>query len=151
MYNPSIVLGIMSNWQLYPCPPREVFIPERYKPLNFSDIEGYPHPFLIELKDQMPLFHAKECELVVKYVKSFCEVIEDFHICVEDIAMKFFMRSLQDDAREWYNSFPMQIISSWECFKRLFLSIFGDNNENYEQLLGSQNFPTSRDMVCAQM
>lgn len=122
MYCPSFVPDIMNNQQLKQRLPREVFILERCMPLNFSIVQGYPHSFPIEIKYQMPLFHARESESVVKHVLSFYEFTEDFQIHPEDIVMNFFMRSLKDSARGWYGNMPAQCISSWDYFKRLFLS-----------------------------
>lgn len=53
------VLGIMNNQQLEEVHPRRVFILERYRPLIFDNIKGYPHPFPTEFKDQVPFFHAQ--------------------------------------------------------------------------------------------
>jgi hypothetical protein len=100
----------------------EAILARRFAPLNFSSIDGYPHPMpqIDEWKDLLPIFYEGENDILVEHVQEFHALMQQLDIHHEDILMKMFMYSLDGDARKRYFSLPPSNISSLKDFHRVF-------------------------------
>lgn len=92
----------------------------------FFGIPGYPNPFLEYFRPALVNFFGNNVVSGEDHLKAFSNFMDYFEVEEEDVMMKLFMQSLTEDAREWYWSFPAEIINSWEEFKRLFREKYVD-------------------------
>jgi hypothetical protein len=79
----------------------KAILARRFAPLNFSAIDGYPHPVpqIDEWKDLLPRFYEGENDSPFEHVHEFHVLMQQLDIHHEDILMKMFMYSLEDDVR----------------------------------------------------
>ena len=80
---------------------------EFYKPLDFSQIAGAPHDILNDAIKKLPIFEGNNAttakthlQKFEKHLVSYCNNAASNH---EDVKMKLFALSLEDDAVEWYS------------------------------------------------
>ena len=79
---------------------------ELFKPLDFSQIASAPHAIPKDAIKKLPIFqgnnaitaksHIRKFE---KHLVSYCNDAAHDH---DDVKMKLFVLSLEDDAKEWY-------------------------------------------------
>jgi hypothetical protein len=102
----------------------KAILARRFFPLNFSAIDGYPHPVpqIDEWKDLLPRFYEGENDNPVEHVHEFHVVMQQLDIHHEDILMKMFMYSLEVDGRKWYRTLSASSISSLKEFHDVFYS-----------------------------
>ena len=95
---------------------------QRFAPLDFSSISGFPHPVphMSEWGDFLPVFKEEKEDNPAEHLKKFHECMDLLDLQHEDVHMKMFMHSLEGDARRWYFSLPPSSISSLENFHRVF-------------------------------
>jgi len=96
----------------------KVILARRFVPLNFSSIDGYPHPMpqIDEWKYLLPIFYEGENDNPIEHVHEFHYLMQQLDIHHENILMKMFMYSLDGDARKWYFLLPPSIILSLKDF-----------------------------------
>ena len=107
----------------------KAILAKRFAPLNFSAIDGYPHPVpqIDEWKDLLPRFYEGDNENLVEHVHEFHALMQQLDIHHEDILMKMFMYSLEGYARKWYRTLHASSISSLKDFHDVFLFSLQDN------------------------
>lgn len=110
----------MSGMQLLSCPQKKFSI-ERYKPLSFGGIQGFPNKILDDIKKHLPKFTGKNYELASKHLNAFIDLMGDFEIHHEDVIMKLFTQSLKENARDWFSYLSMCFIASWNDFMIVFV------------------------------
>ena len=81
---------------------------EFYKPLDFSQMTGSPHYILNDAIKKLPRFEGNNATTAKthlwkfeRHLVSYCNNVASNH---EDIKMKLFSLSLEDDATEWYEN-----------------------------------------------
>ena len=81
---------------------------EFYKPLDFSQIAGAPHDIPNDAIKKLSIFEGKNATTAKtqlrkfeKHLVSYCNNAASDH---EDVKMKLFALSLEDDAAEWYSN-----------------------------------------------
>lgn len=67
---------------------------ERYRPLNFNGIQGFPNHVSINVRDHLPSFNGKGLESAHQHLERFFDLIGYFEISQEDVCMKIFVQSL---------------------------------------------------------
>ena len=79
---------------------------EFYKPLDFSQIAGSPHDIPNDAIKKLPMFEGNNSTTTKTHLRkferhlvSYCNSVAADH---EDVKMKLFALSLEDDAAEWY-------------------------------------------------
>jgi hypothetical protein len=104
----------------------EAILAKRFPPFNFSAIVGYPHPVpaINEWDDYLPRFRGSKHDHPGEHLLK-------FHICMlehgffhEDVLIKMFKFSLEEDAREWCQSLPAASIHSLKDFHDAFNSYY---------------------------
>jgi hypothetical protein len=104
----------------------EAILAKRFSPFNFSAIVGYPHPVpaINEWDDYLPRFRGSKHEHPGDHLLK-------FHICMlehgffhEDVWIKMFKFSLEEDAHEWCQSLPAASIHSLKDFHDAFNSYY---------------------------
>ena len=80
---------------------------EFYKPIDFSQIAGTPHDIPNHAIKKLPIFQGNNAitakshiRMFDKHLVSYCNDAAHNH---EDVKMKLFALSLEDDAAEWYS------------------------------------------------
>lgn len=127
MYHVPVFPYEMSNTNVQPMlSHHRVFFSERYKPLNFDGIQGFPNPVPIGVKEQLSGFNGKRSESTQQYLQEFFELMEDFEINQEDVFMKLFVQSLRENDRDWFSYMPICSISSWDELKVAFIEQFSE-------------------------
>ena len=79
---------------------------ELFKPLDFSQIAGAPHAIPKDAIKKLPIFQGNnaitaksQLRKFEKHLVSYCNDAAHDH---DDVKMKLFALSLEDDAEEWY-------------------------------------------------
>jgi hypothetical protein len=67
-----------------------------------------------EWGDYFPIFRERKEDNPAQHIHEFHELMHQWEIHHEDVLMKIFMFSLDEDSHEWYLSFPPTSISSLE-------------------------------------
>jgi hypothetical protein len=75
-----------------------------YDPCDFFNIYGYPHAIPEKAIEKLPSFQGNNAVRAKMHDKSFMRCINKW--CAahdhEDVKMKLFVLSLEDDASDWY-------------------------------------------------
>jgi hypothetical protein len=97
--------------------------PGNYKPLDMSNISGYPEQMPFEYKIFFPRFTSGDRERADYHMRKFWNFFLSYPITndVEDLVMKLFSTSLDCNAREWYDNLPDASITTTEQFEETFL------------------------------
>ena len=105
--------------------------PGNYKPLDMSEIPGYPRKMPPRYKDFLPHFAGIDDECPKSHMRRFWKFFQHFPINdeAEDLVMKLF------SARRWYDNLPAASITSMELFEEVFLSKWTMEEEDMQSLL----------------
>jgi hypothetical protein len=100
------------------------WVPGSYRPLDMSEIPGYPRKMPPRYEDFLPRFAGIEDECPKSHMRRFWKFFQHFPVDdeAEDLVMKLFSASLHGEARRWYDSLPAASINSMELFEELFLT-----------------------------
>lgn len=90
---------------------------ERYRPLFFDGILGYPNPIPADLREKMNKFVGNNVVTTEEHLKYFMDMLNDYDVEHEYVVMKLFIQSLVEYARDWYRGLPNASISSWDEFE----------------------------------
>jgi hypothetical protein len=94
----------------------DIILAKRFSPFDFSIVFGFPNVVSIvdEWGDYLPIFREHKKDHPARHLHEFHELMHQWEIHHEDVLMKMFMFSLDEDAREWYRSLPPASMSSLE-------------------------------------
>jgi hypothetical protein len=111
--------------------------PGSYRPLDMSEIPGYPRKIPPHYEDFLPRFAGINGECPESHMRRFWEFFEYFPIDdeAEDVAMKLFSASLHGEARRWYDNLPAASINSMDRFEEVFLAKWTMKIEDIQSLL----------------
>jgi hypothetical protein len=107
-----------------------------FSPLNFAAIQGSPHDVLEKSIDNLPIFHGNN------FVSAHAH-ISCFHLCVdkyckghneEDVKMTLFVYSLEGNATDWFEDFPVNKFGTLNSLIDEFRKRWGDQKEHRFQL-----------------
>jgi hypothetical protein len=98
--------------------------PGSYRPLDMSEIPGYPRKMPPRYEDFLPRFAGIDDECPKSHMRRFWKFFQHFPVDdeAEDLVMKLFSASLHGEARRWYDNLPAASINSMELFEELFLA-----------------------------
>jgi hypothetical protein len=98
--------------------------PGSYRPLDMSEIPGYPRKVPPRYEDFLPRFAGINGECPESHMIRFWKFFEHFPIDdeAEDVVMKLFSASLHGEARRWYDNLPVASITTMEQFEEIFLA-----------------------------
>jgi hypothetical protein len=88
---------------------------------SFAAFPDYPHdlPSHKWLK-RIPLFAGRLGESIEDHLAKFLQVVGDFNVEHEDVAMSIFASTLEGEARAWYKSLPNASIDGCDNFQEKF-------------------------------
>jgi hypothetical protein len=97
-------------------------ISTRFSPLDFTNVYGFPNtvPDIKIWGDIVPKFGRYDDENPGQHLFEFHKLMEELNVHHEDVLMKLFMFSLENEARLWYKSLPHSSIPSLRFFHTLF-------------------------------
>jgi hypothetical protein len=111
--------------------------PGSYRPLDMSEIPGYPRKMPPRYEDFLPRFAGINGECPESHMIRFWKFFEYFPIGdeAEDVVMKLFSASLHGEARRWYDNLPAASITTMEQFEEIFLAKWTMKIEAIQSLL----------------
>ena len=104
----------------------EKILAKRYAFCDFSDIVGFPHPVptIIEWDDYLPRFRGSKDDHPGEHLFNFHKCMLEHGFVHEDVLIKLFKFSLEENAREWCQSLPAVSIHSLKDFHVAFNSYY---------------------------
>jgi hypothetical protein len=98
--------------------------PGDFKPLDMSEIPGYPREMPSWYKKWLPRFTGNDATTTEEHMDKFWAFFQINPISddVEDLAMKLFSATLHNDARTWYEGLPDKGIKTMDQFEETFLN-----------------------------
>jgi hypothetical protein len=94
-------------------------IQERYSPLKLPSII---HDFPLKHYKYLPRFDGElDGRSAEKNTQVFEHFIDLFEIEHNDVSMRVFSQSLQGDAKIWFKHLQIELISSWDKLREVFL------------------------------
>ena len=114
-----------------------------YKPLDFSQIAGAPHDILNDAIKKLPMFEGNNATTTKTHLRNFerhlvsyCNSASANH---EDVKMKLFALSLEDDAAEWYGNLGDDSYKTLNEFLEGFKKNWGEKKEQRHLLAALHN------------
>ena len=104
-----------------------------FKPLNFTQITGQPHAILDKSIRKLPTFQGNNAFTSSSHLSKFSKCLlswcEDAASKHDDVYMKLFALSHEEDACDRYINLVDNSYNSWDSFKNGFLERFGEKKE----------------------
>lgn len=103
-----------------------------YEPLNFANIQGYPHNLPNISIDKLLAFQGNNAISVKNHLYAFHTWWAKFTNAhnYEDVQMKRFVLTLEQDAMDWFRDRPDHSIDSFNFLLNAFREKFGDKKED---------------------
>ena len=94
----------------------------RFSLFNFLVTPDFPNnvPTMDEWGDFLPIFRGDDHDHLAQHLIEFHQYMNQLGIHHEDVLLKMFMYSLEENARQWYQSLPISSISSIKYFHASF-------------------------------
>lgn len=105
-----------------------------YRPCNFTNVQGYPHNLLDEpTMRKLPTFQGNNSINLEAHLKNFNTFVQRFtHSTAynhEDVRMKFFVLSLEDNALDWFHDKADNAFDLLRALTDAFKDKYGDKRE----------------------
>jgi len=94
----------------------------RFSPFNFSSVPGFPNvvPTINEWGDYFLIFGGRKHDHLGEHLFNFHICMLEHNFFHEDVLIRMFIFSLEEDAHEWCQSLPTTIIHSLKDFHDAF-------------------------------
>jgi hypothetical protein len=111
-----------------------------YAPCDFSAINNYPHAIPEKAIEKLPSFQGNNAISAKMHVKSFMRCINKWCAAhdYEDVKMKLFVLSLEDDASDWYEDKPDNTFKTLKDLIDVFTEKWGEKRD-HRHLLAALN------------
>lgn len=91
-----------------------------YRPCSFANIQGYPHDLPNDsAMNKLPTFQGNNAMNAEAYIKKFNTSLQRYtHAAAynhEDVRMKLFVLSLEDEALDWFHDEPNNYFNSLQA------------------------------------
>jgi hypothetical protein len=108
-----------------------------YKPLDMSEILGYPRQMPPISKRWLPKFTGGDGERADFHMNEFYSyfILHPVNDDAEDVVMKLFSNTLHGNAKKWYDNLPNASITSMNQLEEVFLEEWGIQSEDISVLL----------------
>jgi hypothetical protein len=90
-----------------------------YKPLNMTNIQGYPNQMPTNVNKWLPKFPGNNVITVEDHIYVMGRDMDNAGIDHEDVAMRLFASSLTEEALDWFKGLPDNHIMTYDAFFRL--------------------------------
>lgn len=105
---------------------RPPFFVNTFGPIDFIGMASYPNVVPQDVRNRLPKFQGNNARTGDQHLKLFVIMMEDFEIEHEDVYIKFFIHTLEEDVRDWYKALLNNYIDSWIEMKNAFRLQYGD-------------------------
>jgi hypothetical protein len=111
-----------------------------YDPCDFSTINNYPHAIPEKAIEKLPSFQGNNVISAKMHVRSFLRCINKWCVAhdYEDVKMKLFVLSLEDDASDWYEDKPDNTFKTLKELIDAFTEKWGEKRD-HRHLLAALN------------
>jgi hypothetical protein len=94
-----------------------------YRPLDMSRIQGFSHNMPNKYNEWLPKFSGNNAIIAQEHITTLYNVLGEHGIPNEneDVVMKLFSLSLEENAKSWYNGLPTNNIRAWQAFHNAFI------------------------------
>jgi hypothetical protein len=101
--------------------------PRNYKPLDMSNIPGYPQKMPFEYINFLPGFCGGDRERADYHMRNFWNFFLSYPVddYAKDVIMKLFSTTFSYNAKEWYDNLPEASIKTMEQFEKKILERWG--------------------------
>ncbi|KAH9292578.1 hypothetical protein KI387_042238, partial [Taxus chinensis] len=99
----------------------------------------YPNAVPQYVRNRIPKFQGNNAITGDQHLKLFINMMEDFEIEHEDVYIKLFIHTLEEDARDWYKALPDNSIDSWTEMSNAFRLQYGDRTDPRFLLIEFEN------------
>jgi hypothetical protein len=111
-----------------------------YDKCNFTAINNYPHALTKKAIEKLPSFQGNNVVSAKMHIKSFMSCTNKW--CAthdyEDVKMKLFVLSLEEDALDWYEDMPDNTFKTLKELLDAFTEKWGEKKD-HRQLLAAPN------------
>lgn len=117
---------------LFSDPIQQDIMDDLYLPCNFSNIQGYPRDLPTTGMDKLSSFQGNNAVIVKDHLNRFRHFINKWgsaNVAHEDVRMKLFVLSLEEDALKWFTKRPDHSFNSLQALTNAFKDRFGDKRE----------------------
>ncbi|KAH9324610.1 hypothetical protein KI387_004788 [Taxus chinensis] len=97
---------------------------------------GYPNVVPQDVINRMPKFQGNNAITIDQHLNIFVNMMEDFEIKFEDVYIKLFIHTLEEDAQDQFKYLLDNSIDSWKKMKNAFILQYGD--KKYPRFLLSE-------------
>ena len=108
-----------------------------FKPLDFTQIAGYPHTLPDKAIEKLPTFQGNNVVTVENHIgkisKCYLSWVRDPTQTHDDVYMKLFALSLEEDACEWYLDLDDNSYANYVGFLKGFKKRWGVQKEPRHQ------------------
>lgn len=80
--------------------------------------------------DILPRFIGEGDISVQKYIKVFCAFVENLNLEHLDVVLRFFLQSLDGEARKCFKTLPNASINTWEELENIFMQKWGEKKDH---------------------
>ena len=106
-----------------------------FQPFNFTQISCQPHAIPRKAIEKLPTFQGNNAISTSSHLSKFLKCLliwcRDAASQHDDVYMKFFTLSLEEDACDMYINLADDSYNSWASFKKGFLEIFGEKEPHF--------------------
>ena len=104
-----------------------------FLPLDFTNIAGHPHAIPMKAIEKLPTFQGNNVISASSHLSKFLKCLLSWYRDVasehDDVYMKRFSLSLEEDACDWYINLANEPYNYWDSFRKGFMEIFGEKKE----------------------
>jgi hypothetical protein len=102
-----------------------------YKPLDMSIIQGYPQNMPDKYNKWLPKFLGNNIIIAKEHISNFYYSLGEHEVPTEneDVVMKLFSFSLEENSKSWYNGLPTNDIRTWKYVHDAFIKRWGINKD----------------------
>jgi hypothetical protein len=121
----------ISNIQFLFIDNSSIEMDDLYAPCDFTVINGYLHVILEKASDKLPSFQGNNVVSVRSHIKAFTHCVNKWcGTTHEDVKMKLFVLSLEEDALDWFTGFADNKFKTIKELIDVFTKRWGDRKEN---------------------
>jgi hypothetical protein len=104
---------------------------ENYKPLYFTNIVGAPHDIPKSVIDKLHIFQGNNAMLAGDHWNPFMTMMKRTNVQHQDMLMKLFILSLEEDVVDWFTSLLDNNINTFSQLESIFIETWEEKDNIY--------------------